>query len=138
MVISRAHDKDFCDLFAGKDFRAAAKNTTAERAKGSSDRMEGYQRKYLKGLAHGLKPVVLIGQGGLSASVVRAVDAALNDHELIKIKFNAFREKEEKAGITAAIEKQTGAQWVGSIGHTAIFYRRHPDRQRRRIALPGR
>ena len=98
--------------------------------------MKGYHRKYLKGRAHRLKPVVLIGQGGLTASVVRAVDAALNDHELIKVKFNAFREKEQKAEITAVIEKRTGAQWVGSIGHVAIFYRQHPDAERRKIELP--
>lgn len=98
--------------------------------------MENYHRKYLKGLAHRLKPVVLIGQGGLTASVVQAVNTALNDHELIKIKFNAFREKEEKAKITADIEKQTGAEWVGSIGHTTIIYRPHPDAQSRKIRLP--
>jgi RNA-binding protein len=91
----------------------------------------------LKGLAHRLKPVVLVGQGGLTASVIQAVDAALHDHELIKIKFNAFREKEEKASITAAIEKQTGAEWVGSIGHTAIFFRPHPDVESRKIRLPS-
>jgi RNA-binding protein len=94
-------------------------------------------RKYLKGLAHRLKPVVLIGQGGLTSAVVQAVDAALHDHELIKIKFNAFREKEEKASITAAIEKQTGAQWVGSIGHITVFYRPHPDAESRKIQLPA-
>ena len=100
--------------------------------------MKSYHRKYLKGLAHRLKPVVLIGQSGLTASVLQAVDAALNDHELIKIKFNSFREKEEKAGITAAIEKKTGAEWVGSIGHTAIIFRPHPEADSRKIRLPDR
>lgn len=100
--------------------------------------MDNHHRKYLKGLAHRLKPVVLIGQGGLTASVIQAIDSALNDHELIKIKFNAFREKEEKAGITAAIEQQTGAERVGSIGHTTIIYRQHPDAERRKIRLPDR
>ncbi len=98
--------------------------------------MESYQRKYLKGLAHRLKPVVLIGQGGLTAAVLGAIDAALNDHELIKIKFNDVRDKEEKAENTAAIEKQTNAAWVGSIGHTVIFYRPHPDVEKRKIKLP--
>ena len=98
--------------------------------------MESYQRKYLKGRAHRLKPVVLIGQGGLTAAVIGAIDVALNDHELIKIKFNDFREKEEKAKITAAIEKQTNAAWVGSIGHTVIFFRPHPDVEKRKIQLP--
>ena len=100
--------------------------------------MKSYHRRYLKGLAHRLKPVVLIGQGGLTASVVRAVEAALTDHELIKIKFNSVREKQEKAGITAAIEEQTGAEWVASIGHTAIIYRPHPDLESRKIRLPQR
>ena len=98
--------------------------------------MKSAERKYLKGLAHRLKPIVFIGQSGLTASVVRAVESALNDHELIKVKFNDFREKEEKADITAAIEKQTEAEWVGTIGHTAIIYRRHPNPERRKIKLP--
>ena len=98
--------------------------------------MKSAERKHLKGLAHRLKPIVFIGQSGLTASVVRAIESALNDHELIKVKFNDFREKEEKADITAAIEKQTGAEWVGTIGHTAIIYRRHPNPERRKIKLP--
>ena len=100
--------------------------------------MNSRERRYLKGLAHRLKPVVLIGQNGLTASVVQAVDNALLDHELIKIKFNAFREKEQKADITESIEKQTGAEQVGSIGHTTIFYRPHPDAESRKIKLPSK
>ena len=103
---------------------------------GGAQKVINAHRKYLRGLAHRLKPVVLIGQGGLTAAVIQAIDAALDTHELIKIKFNAFREKEEKTGITAAIEKQTGAARVATIGHTVIFYRRHPDAAHRKIRLP--
>ena len=119
-------------------FRASCPVATYESNCGGIREVKSYQRKYVKGLAHRLKPVVLIGQSGLTASVIQAVDNALDDHELIKIKFNAFREKDEKAGITAAIEEQTGAEWVGSIGHTTIFFRPHPDQQRRKIRLPVR
>ena len=47
------------------------------------------QRRHLRGLAHHLKPVVMVGQDGLKASVLAEVDAALTDHELIKVKVAA-------------------------------------------------
>ena len=100
--------------------------------------MTGYQRKYLKGLAHGLKPTVLIGQKGLQTSVFAAVEAALNRHELIKIKFVDFKQKALKEEMSAAIEKETGARRVAVIGHTTILYRQHPDPVKRRIHLPER
>ena len=98
--------------------------------------MKSSHRKYLKGLAHRIKPVVLIGRGGASPTVLQAIEAALDAHELIKIKFNAFGEKEEKEKMTAAIAQRTGAERVGSIGHTAVFFRPHPEAERRRIRLP--
>ena len=48
--------------------------------------MNGKDRRYLRGLAHGLSPVVIVGQRGLSDAVVRQVDGALTDHELIKVR----------------------------------------------------
>jgi RNA-binding protein len=76
--------------------------------------LKGYQKKFLKGLAHGLKPVVFIGQKGLSG------------------------EKQQKTGMAEAIEAETGCRLVGIIGHTAIFYRRHTDPEKRKIQLPHR
>lgn len=96
------------------------------------------QKKYLKGLAHKLKPVVYIGQHGLSEAVIKSVDEALNDHELIKIKFNEFKEKAQKNEISREIEEKTGAAQVGMIGHIVTFYRRHADPEKRRIELPAR
>ena len=100
--------------------------------------LTGYQKKYLKGLAHGLKPVVFIGQGGLTEPVVQNADAALKKHELIKVKFIAFKEKNQKNDIIAAIGQRTAAQLVGQIGHTAIFFRANPDNGKNRIVLPGK
>ena len=51
------------------------------------ENLSSSQRKYLRGVAHGLKPVVLIGQKGLTTSVVDALDEALMTHELVKAKF---------------------------------------------------
>lgn len=98
--------------------------------------MKSYQKKYLRGLAHKKEPVVFIGQKGLSPSVIKVMDEALCTHELVKLKFNEFKEKGQKQEITAAIEKDTASELVGLIGHTAIFYRRHPDPEKRKILLP--
>ncbi|MDQ1336790.1 MAG: RNA-binding protein [Thermodesulfobacteriota bacterium] len=102
------------------------------------EKLGGFQRKYLRGLAHGMKPVIFIGQKGLTSEVLSSTEKALETHELIKVKFNDFKEKEEKTEISGRIEKETGAENVGMIGHTAIFYRRQEDPERRKIALPQR
>ena len=47
-------------------------------------------KNQLKKLAHNLKPVVLVGQKGITETLLQAVDKALEDHELIKVKFIAF------------------------------------------------
>jgi RNA-binding protein len=98
--------------------------------------LESYQRKHLKRIAHGLKPVVFIGQNGLSPEVVKHAREALKRHELIKIKFIAIKEKDPKKELGQMLAEQTGADIVGSIGHTLILFREHPDPNKRRIALP--
>jgi len=83
-----------------------------------------------------MKPVVFIGQSGLTQGVMQAVDEALETHELIKIKFNDFKEKDQKIEIIADIEAQTGSEMAGMIGHMAIFYRMNPDPEKRKITVP--
>lgn len=99
-------------------------------------KLKGYQRTHLRGLAHNIKPVVFIGQKGLSASVIDSVNQALYDHELIKIKFQDIKEKDKKKAVAEAIEKETESEMVGMIGHMAIFYRKHPDTEKQKINLP--
>jgi RNA-binding protein len=100
--------------------------------------LKGFQKKYLRGLAHGLKPVVQIGREGVTEAVIRAIDDGLFRHELIKIKFNDLKEKDLKEAITGDITTKTDSECIGMIGHTVILYRRHVDPEKRRIAVPGR
>ena len=102
------------------------------------DILKGYQKKFLKGLAHGLKPVVFVGQKGLSGNLISSIHDALDTHELIKVKFIEFKEKQQKRGMAEAIETETGCRLVGIIGHTAIFFRQHSDPDKRKINLPLR
>jgi RNA-binding protein len=71
----------------------------------SVKKLQGYQKRYLKGLAHGMKPLVFVGQKGLSPAVIKAVDESLQKHELIKLKFIEFKEKDQKEEIAGAIEE---------------------------------
>jgi len=84
-------------------------------------------RRRLRALAHPLKPVVLVGQGGLKDSVVQAVDAALLDHELIKVH---LRQPEDKHAAAQALADATGAALCGLVGHVVILYRPHPENPR--------
>ena len=102
------------------------------------EKLKGYQKKYLKGIAHSIKPVAYVGQKGLSSTVKQAIDESLAIHELIKVKFVDFKEKDQKEKIADAIEQETASELVGMIGHVAIFYREQPDPEKRRIEVPKR
>ena len=102
------------------------------------EKLKGYQKKYLKGLVHGMKPLVFVGQKGLSPNLIKAVDESLETHELIKVKFVDFKERDQKEEIIRAIEKQTASELVGMIGHIAIFYRQQKDPEKRKIHVPKR
>ena len=102
------------------------------------EKLKGFQRKYLRGLAHRLKPVVFIGQKGLTAEVLLSAEQALESHELIKVKFIDFKEKEQKAELSGLLGSKTGSEIVGIIGHTVIFYRQQSDPEKRKISIPQR
>jgi len=98
-------------------------------------KLKSYQKQYLRGLVHGLKPYVFIGQKGITGSLIESVNEALDKHELIKVRFIDFKEKDMKKEITAEIEKQAACELVGTIGHVAIFYRQQRDPQKRKIKV---
>ena len=59
--------------------------------------MTGQQKRYLRGLAHALKPVVNIGKSGLTDEAFKQIEARLLTNELIKVKVmghSPFSQKE--------------------------------------------
>jgi RNA-binding protein len=100
------------------------------------DRLQGYQKRFLRGLAHSLKPEVFVGQKGFTAALAAALDDALGHHELVKVKFVEFKDKERKRSLIRQIEKAAACESVGMVGHTAIFFRRQDDPEKRKIAIP--
>ncbi len=98
------------------------------------NQLSGTQRKYLRGLAHKLRPVIQVGKNGISTELIKAVDEALNIHELIKVKFVDF--KEDRKEFSQEIAERTSSETAGLIGNIAIFYRQQPDKEKRKITLP--
>jgi RNA-binding protein len=95
--------------------------------------LKGAQRKYLRAQAHHLKPLVIIGAKGVTGQLLESVDLALNDHELIKVKFGDF--KDAKKEISAEIARATRSELVGRIGNVAILYRPQSDPEKRKIVM---
>ena len=100
------------------------------------DRLKGFQKQFLRGVAHALRPVVFVGQKGVTQSLVDAVDDALEQHELVKVKFVEFKEKEKKLALVEQIEKAVPCEMVGLVGHIATFFRQQSDPEKRKINLP--
>jgi RNA-binding protein len=91
------------------------------------------QKRHLKGLAHHLKPVVMIGQHGLRESVFEELEVALDAHELIKVRIAADRD--ERREITDQILQQTKAELVQTIGQMSILFRR--NKKKPKVVLPA-
>ena len=84
--------------------------------------------KVLKGHAHSLKPVVWVGEKGLTESVIKATQEALETHELIKIRLRAPEEKKQHAHKLAL---ETKAQLVDLIGHTVILFKKRKNKKKK-------
>ncbi len=98
--------------------------------------LKGSQKKYLRGLAHNLNPSAFIGQKGLTKALIEEIDNALEAAELIKVKFNDFKDKENKNSLNSKILKATHAHIVGVIGHVSILYRPCKEPEKQQIKLP--
>ncbi|MFA3790381.1 ribosome assembly RNA-binding protein YhbY [Aliiglaciecola sp. SL4] len=95
-------------------------------------KLSNKQKQYLKGLAHPLKPIVQLGNNGLTEGVLAEIDNALSFHELIKVKVPSD-DREEKQLIMDAIIRETSAVKLQVIGHTLIMFRQSEDKK---ISIP--
>ena len=98
------------------------------------------QKRTFRTRGHGLKPVVSIGNAGLSAAVIREIDLSLAHHELMKVRIgNADRKSRQQ--IIDSICTACDAALIQSIGHVALLYREKEDQpsgKTRRTRRPAR
>ena len=105
-------------------------------ARNNKKKLTGKQLRYLRGLGHHLKPLVMLGREGLSENVITEANTVLDAHELIKVRIgnNCLLERREAAEATA---EKTGSDVVQVLGRTFLLYRGNPDRNDdQRIKLP--
>lgn len=88
--------------------------------------MNPANKKKLRAAAHTLKPVVMIGQSGLTTAVLAEIEQALDSHELIKVKIRAERDKRKL--ISEKICADTGAELIQDIGQITVIYRLSPNK----------
>ena len=87
------------------------------------------QLRFLRGRAHALKPVIQIGNQGLSAGVLTETQRALADHELIKLRLPAG-DRAARDALLAELVRATGSALVTRIGHVAVLFRANPKLSR--------
>ncbi|QKI88864.1 ribosome assembly RNA-binding protein YhbY [Thiomicrorhabdus xiamenensis] len=80
------------------------------------------QLKFLRSIAHNIKPMLIIGSNGLTDSLMAELDSTLSHHELLKIKIS-YGEREDRKSIVEHILQQTGALHVQTIGKTCVIFR---------------
>lgn len=95
--------------------------------------LTGRQKRHLRGLGHHLKPVTHVGRAGMTLGIVQQTDDALEDHELVKVRFGQGFEG-EVTDATDSLAERTGAAIVGKVGRTALLYR--PRQENPEIELP--
>jgi RNA-binding protein len=84
------------------------------------------QVRYLRGLAHGLRPAVMIGNKGLTDAVLAELEIALAHHELVKVQI-AGDDREARAAFADELVRRSGAETVQKIGKIVCLYRRNPE-----------
>jgi RNA-binding protein len=94
------------------------------------------QKKFLRGLGHSLKPLVIVGDAGLTASVLAEFEVTLAHHELIKARVRAT-DRAARDEIVARLCSISGAALVQRIGNVALLYRPNPEKKKNRLLIPN-
>ena len=84
--------------------------------------MTSSERAKLRSAAQGLSPYVMVGHNGITENVVGALNEALDCHELVKVRFQDF--KEETKNLSNELAEKAGCTLVAVTGFTAVFYRK--------------
>ncbi len=85
--------------------------------------LTGKQKRFLRGLGHSMKPVILVGKGEVSDALIQETGEALESHELIKVKIleSCLTDRREAA---SALAEACGAEVAQVLGRTILLYRK--------------
>ena len=97
--------------------------------------LTGAQKSFLRGLGQRLEPSLKLGKSGLTPAFFTELQHSLKAHELVKLRFLGV-ERADREELCLKIADEGRCVFVGAVGHTALFYRQHPEPAERRVALP--
>ncbi len=97
--------------------------------------LTGAQKSFLRSQGQKLEAALKLGKGGLTPAFFSELQKQLRAHELVKLRFLGA-ERDERTALCAQIADEGRCVCVGAVGHTALFYRQHPEPGERRVSLP--
>jgi RNA-binding protein len=95
-------------------------------------KLPGASLRHLRALGHDLDPVVMVGKGGITESLVRATNAALLTHELVKVKVQSEAPIDRKEA-AQSLADATDAVLAQVLGRTFLLYKKHPKKPKIRL-----
>jgi RNA-binding protein len=96
------------------------------------------QKKYLRSRGHDLKPLIMVGDAGLSESLLAEYESTLTHHELIKVKVRAA-DRESRDEMIQQLCVNHSASLIKRIGNVALIYRENPDKKpEKKLRIPSR
>jgi RNA-binding protein len=113
--------------------RRSATQAIAEAAPPVAPELSEKQRRHLRGLAHELKPLIRLGNAGLTDAVAAETARALHDHELVKVKAPGG-DREARDALFTDLAKRTASALIHRIGNVGVLYR--PNATLPRIMIP--
>ena len=97
-----------------------------------------HQKKYLRGLGHQLKPLIMVDDAGLSESVLAEYESTLDHHELIKVRVRVG-DRDARNAIIEQLCNDSGAILIQRIGNVALLFRQNLKKKpEKRIRIPSR
>ena len=88
------------------------------------DSLTNAQVRDLKAQAQRLKATLKVGKEGLSPQFLAALDKSLTHHDLVKVKFDGF--KEQKKELAPQLAEKSSSHLVTRVGNVAVLYRPKP------------
>jgi RNA-binding protein len=95
--------------------------------------LTGKQRRHLRALGHHLAPIVQVGKEGITEALLSALEQAIAQHELVKVRLGEAA-GDDRGALATALSEQARAELAGILGRTVLLYRRHPKEPK--IVLP--
>jgi RNA-binding protein len=97
--------------------------------------LSGAQKSFLRGVGQKLDARLKLGRGGVTPAFLTELQRLLRAHELVKLRF-VGADRDERAALCVQVADEGRCVCVGAVGHTALFYRQHPEPDKRAISLP--